>query len=153
MTRCCTENVCRRLTQLSVIPLALSFWPGSGFLPLHYLKSGWRHEGLSKGVEQWIARHNYYSTNEVDLILRLRNELLLWRDMVNSDPIVRRRVFKCLGARLPFRPLMRFLYIYLFKRGFMDGAPSLLYSLLRVAHDIYIIVKIAERRNSNQPRQ
>jgi len=41
--------------------------------PLRYLKHGWRHEGFSKGVHQWVARHNQYSTDEIELIERLRS--------------------------------------------------------------------------------
>ncbi len=34
--------------------------------PLHFLEGYWRHEGFSKGVHQWVARHNNYSSDEVD---------------------------------------------------------------------------------------
>ncbi|GAB4342138.1 MAG: glycosyltransferase family 2 protein [Desulfobulbaceae bacterium] len=118
--------------------------------PLHYFRYGWRHEGFSKGVSQWIARHNRYSTEEVELILRLRAEKLMFRDLVNVDPIVRRRAFKRLGARLPFRPINRFLYTYVLKKGFLDGYPGLLYCLLRIAHDIHIISKLAEQRRAGR---
>jgi glycosyltransferase involved in cell wall biosynthesis len=117
--------------------------------PLHYLREGWRHEGFSHGVAQWIARHNRYSTDETELILRLRNERLVWRELFARDPIVRRRASKRLGAKLPLRPLTRFLYSYVVRRGFLDGMPGLMYCLLRVAHDIHIIVKLRELRYLN----
>jgi glycosyltransferase involved in cell wall biosynthesis len=113
--------------------------------PLHYLKHGWQHEGFSKGVHQWVARHNQYSSDEVDLILRLREEGLNWRQMMATDPIVRRRALKGLAARLPGRPLSRFLYTYVLRRGFLDGRSGLDYCLLRVAHDLHIGVKLRER--------
>ncbi|MDS4040588.1 MAG: glycosyltransferase family 2 protein [Candidatus Competibacter sp.] len=114
--------------------------------PLCYFHAGWRHEGLSKGVAQWIARHNRYSTDEVALILRLRGESLSWRELIDRDPIMRRRALKRVGAKLPFRPLTRFLYAYGIRKGFLDGYPGLLYGLLRVAHDIHITVKLGEQR-------
>jgi glycosyltransferase involved in cell wall biosynthesis len=117
---------------------------------LHYFKAGWRHEGFSKGVAQWIERHNQYSSDEVELILRLRSEPLIWRGMIDSDPILRRRAFKGLGARMPFRPLARFIYTYVLKLGFLDGYSGFLYCLLRVAHDIHIVTKLAERRYSGK---
>lgn len=114
--------------------------------PLHYFRSNWRHEGFSQGVFHWIERHNRYSSEETELILRLRAEPLVWSELLAGDPIVRRRAGKRLGAKLPFRPLTRFLYTYVFKRGFLDGMPGLMYCLLRVAHDIHIVVKLRERR-------
>lgn len=118
--------------------------------PLCYFHAGWRHEGLSKGVAQWIARHNRYSTDEVALILRLRGESLSWRELIDRDPIMRRRALKRVGAKLPFRPLTRFLYAYGVRKGFLDGYPGLLYGLLRVAHDIHITVKLGEQRYLTQ---
>lgn len=118
--------------------------------PLHYLKHGWRHEGFSKGVHQWVARHNQYSTDEVELILRLRQEGLSWSQMMATDSIIRRRALKGLAARLPGRPLWRFLYTYVFRRGFLDGRSGLDYCLLRVAHDLHIGVKLREHMTASQ---
>ena len=114
--------------------------------PLHYLEGHWRHEGFSQGVFHWIARHNRYSTEETELILRLRQEPMNWRELWSRDAIVRRRAGKRLGAKLPLRPLTRFLYTYFLRRGFLDGVPGLMYCLLRVAHDIHIVVKLRERK-------
>lgn len=114
--------------------------------PLLYLRHGWRHEGFSKGVHQWIARHNQYSTDEVELIERLRSEPLRLGECLSTDALVRRRALKRLGARLPARPLMRFLYTYVLRLGFLDGRAGLGYCLLRVAHDIHLGVKLRERR-------
>lgn len=110
-----------------------------------YLRHGWRHEGFSKGVHQWIARHNQYSTDEVELVLRLRQERLSISEMLSRDPIKRRRALKVLAARLPFRAAWRFLYTYVLRLGFLDGEAGLKYCLLRVAHDIHIGVKLRER--------
>jgi len=114
--------------------------------PLHYLEGHWRHEGFSKGAHQWIARHNNYSSDEVDLILRLRGETLRWGELASGDAIARRRAWKVLGAKMPMRQLGRFLYTYIFRMGFLDGYPGFLYCCLRVAHDFHIMVKIAEHR-------
>jgi hypothetical protein len=52
-----------------------------------------------------------------------------------------------LAARLPFRPLTRFLYVYVLRRGFLDGRPGLIFCLLRFAHDIHIVAKLTEHRH------
>lgn len=111
---------------------------------LHYFANSWRHEALSKGVHQWIARHNQYSSDEVELILRSRHEPLALGDVFASEPIRRRRALKRLAARMPLRPLARFVYTYVLKLGFLDGRPGLTYCLLRLAHDIHIDAKLAE---------
>lgn len=113
---------------------------------LHYLSHGWRHEGFSKGIRQWVARHNEYSSAEVELLLRLRSEPLHLGRLVSRDAIERRRAMKILAARLPMRPVGRFVYVYVLKRGFLDGYPGLLYCCLRIAHDIHIVAKMTERR-------
>ena len=114
--------------------------------PLRYLENNWRHEALSKGLHQWIERHNNYSSDEVELILRLRREKLALASLVSGDPIERRRALKILAARMPLRPLTRFVYTYIIKLGFLDGYPGFIYCCLRVAHDIHIVAKLAERR-------
>jgi glycosyltransferase involved in cell wall biosynthesis len=115
--------------------------------PLRYLRHGWRHEGLSKGVAQWIDRHNRYSSEEVELRLANAREPLRMAEAFGGDPIRRRRALKRLAARLPGRPIWRFLYAYLWRRGFLDGYPGLLYCLLYLAHDLHIAVKTAETRH------
>lgn len=115
--------------------------------PLHYLSHGWRHEAFSKGVHQWVARHNQYSTDEVELILSLRSQSIRWDHLFGSDPIARRRALKVLAARLPGRPLWRFLYTYFVRLGLLDGRAGLDYCLLRIAHDLHIGVKLRERNS------
>lgn len=116
--------------------------------PLTYLKASWRHEGFSKGVAEWIQRHNRYSTEEAELLQSLRMVRLSLTDCCSRDPMVRRRALKRLGARLPCRPLVRFLYTYIWRRGFLDGRAGFLFCLLQMSYDIQIAAKLAEKRHS-----
>lgn len=118
--------------------------------PLGYIAEPYDHFGFSKGVADWIARHNTYSSNEVELIEQLRQEPLGLRDLFN-DAVRRRRCLKRLAARIGFRPVLRFLYLYIFRAGFLDGMPGLLFCLLRTAHEIHITVKLAEKRAARGP--
>lgn len=119
--------------------------------PLSYLKESWRHEGFSKGVYQWIERHNQYSSEEVELILRLRGEKVKLGLLCSRDAIERRRAWKIVGAKMPMRPLSRFVYTYFLRFGFLDGFPGFLYCCLRISHDLHIVVKIAEsKRDKNE---
>lgn len=114
-----------------------------------YLKSTWRHEGFSKGIESWVSRHNRYSSDEIDLILKLRKAPLKMSEFLTRDRVARRRALKKLGARLPFRPFGKFFYGYFCCRGFLDGYPGLLYNLLRFAHEIHVVAKMHEQRRKS----
>lgn len=116
--------------------------------PLGYVQEPYDHFGFSKGIADWISRHNQYSTAELELISRLLDEPLALSDLWRSGPLARRRCLKRIAARVGFRPLTRFLYTYIWRRGFLDGMPGLYFCLLRVAHEIHITVKLAEFRHA-----
>jgi glycosyltransferase involved in cell wall biosynthesis len=115
---------------------------------LGYLREPYDHHGFTQGVAHWIDRHNRYSSEEVELIARLRLEPLRPTDLFARGAVVRRRCLKRLAARLGFRPAARFFYTYVVRLGFLDGYPGLLFCLLRAAHEIHITVKIAERQRA-----
>jgi glycosyltransferase involved in cell wall biosynthesis len=114
---------------------------------LVHLRQSWRHEGFSKGVAEWIARHNFYSTQEVDLLLAMRKGVPPWRDAFSRDRVQRGRALKVLSARLPLRPLSTFFYLYVVRRGFLDGYPGFLYCALMMGHHINLMAKSAERQH------
>ena len=111
--------------------------------PLGYVAEPYDHYGFSKGLEHWIARHNRYSTEEVELIRRLRGEPPALGDLF-KDPVARRRCLKRLAARAGCRPMLRFLYLYFLRGGFLEGRPGFDFCRLRVAHEIHITVKLPE---------
>jgi glycosyltransferase involved in cell wall biosynthesis len=112
--------------------------------PLGSIANPYDHYGFSKGIAHWIERHNRYSTNEVELILRLRRSPLHLSHLFSRNEIKRRRCLKRLAARIGFRPPLRFLYTYILRGAFLDGRAGLFYCLLRVSHEIHITVKLAE---------
>lgn len=114
--------------------------------PLGYIPEPYDHHGFSKGIDEWVGRHNVYSTNEVELILRLRAEPLALRDVFSRDFVKRRRCLKRLASRMPCRPQMRFVYMFIMRGGFLDGKPGLVFCMLRVAHEIHITAKLAEAK-------
>ncbi|MEX2670955.1 MAG: glycosyltransferase family 2 protein [Phycisphaeraceae bacterium] len=114
--------------------------------PLDYLHAPYDHYGFSKGITDWIARHNHYSSNEVELIQSLQTKPLVLRDLVSSDAILRRRCLKRLAARVGFRPLVRFVYLYFIRLGVLDGRAGFYFCLLRMSNDLNTTVKLVERR-------
>jgi glycosyltransferase involved in cell wall biosynthesis len=111
--------------------------------PLRYLRHGWRHENFSKGVDQWVVRHDAYSDAEARRLLEEAGRPVRWGGLFAGDAVVRRRALKSLANRLPCRPLLRFLYTYVLRLGFLDGRAGYRYCRLYYAHHRRIEAKLA----------
>ncbi len=111
------------------------------------------HYPFSKGVEEWIAKHNFYSTQEAQQIVANRSAgaaFSLHKAFFENDFHERRRHQKELFYRLPARPLFKFALTYLGKRGFLDGRAGLSYSLLQAFYEYMIVLKTDELSRPNQ---
>ena len=103
------------------------------------------HYPFSHGVAHWIARHNNYSDLEAKELLKVRaGEGERTARLFTSDPNERRRALKDVFFRLPARPLIKFMYYYVFRRGFLDGRAGFTYSTLQAIYEYFISVKCAE---------
>jgi glycosyltransferase involved in cell wall biosynthesis len=112
------------------------------------------HYPFSHGVTHWIARHNGYSDFEAIELLKVRNGAKASAESIFArDPNARRRAMKALFFRLPARPLLKFLYYYIGRRGFLDGRPGLTYSTLQAVYEFMIDCKYRElqRRERGLP--
>src|ERR1041385_4736372 len=67
-------------------------------------------------VEVFLEKHNRYSNWEARVAVE--GEL---RAGVAHEQVELKRALKKFARRLPFRPLLRFLYIYVWQKGFLDG--------------------------------
>jgi glycosyltransferase involved in cell wall biosynthesis len=105
------------------------------------------HYPFSKGVSHWLRRHDVYSDYESLEITKGSISdpgHLLLRAILTENAEKRRASLKVLYYKLPLRPLIKFLYIYLFRFGFLDGRPGLTYSLLIAFYELIIAVKVQE---------
>jgi hypothetical protein len=57
---------------------------------------------------------------------------------------------KELFYRLPFRPLVKFLLLYVAKRGFLDGRAGFTYAMLQSIYEYFIVLKVRELEASGQ---
>jgi hypothetical protein len=73
--------------------------------------------------------------------------------LFNSDRALRRRALKNFSFRLPWRPFIKFLYLYVWQRGFLDGRPGLTYCVLQSFYEYMIVLKMheLERRERGLP--
>ncbi len=115
---------------------------------LDFVREPYLHFAFSKGWAAWLDRHNRYSTQEA--IERL-NAPVRWRDLFSGNPSERNKAFKPLVSRIPGWPLMRFLIIYVFSLGFLDGISGFIYAVNLGYYEFLIRIKMRELRRQRQP--
>lgn len=111
-----------------------------------FLKATYPHYTSGKGLSRWLEKHNRYSTDEAKETLRQLNEGdVRWRNMVfGSTEVERRRALKDLSLRLPFRPLVRWVYMYFFLGGCLDGYAGFAWCTLQAFYEYLIVLKVKE---------
>ena len=111
-----------------------------------YLTGHLAHFPFNKGVSYWFERHNRYSTMEAIAVAAMHNESLAVSHLFSADPLTRRRAMKQLAYRMPFRPMMVFLYLYIVRGGVLDGRAGFYFSRMRAIYEFLIDVKVMENR-------
>jgi glycosyltransferase involved in cell wall biosynthesis len=121
--------------------------------PIGELQGHIIHYPFSHGISHWIARHNRYSDMEAVEALKLRDTGGKRGDLWTNDPNERRRALKDVFFKLPARPLLKFLYYYCWRRGFLDGRAGLSYASLQAIYEYMIACKSheLERRRRGLP--
>jgi glycosyltransferase involved in cell wall biosynthesis len=105
------------------------------------------HHSFNKGLNAWVEKHNRYSWHEArDAIKSLEESSVRWRDIFTTSSVSRRKALKELSFRLPFRPTLRFLYMYFLRLGFLDGWEGLTYCRLLSMYEYLIVLKMKELR-------
>ncbi len=105
------------------------------------------HHPFSKGMTHWLNRHNSYSSLEAQQIERNRatnKHFSLMRAFLAKDLNQRRFYQKELFYRVPARPLLKFLLLYVGKRGFLDGQAGFIYAVLQSFYEYMIVLKTKE---------
>jgi glycosyltransferase involved in cell wall biosynthesis len=113
-----------------------------------FLKETYPHYTCSKGLTRWIEKHNRYSTDEArETIYQLEKGNVNWQDLfLGKTEVERRRALKDLSLRTPLRPVIRFLYMYFFLGGCLDGQPGLAWCTLQAFYEYLILLKVWEMK-------
>ncbi|HEX4651848.1 MAG TPA: glycosyltransferase family 2 protein [Granulicella sp.] len=122
--------------------------------PVGQLSGYLDHFPFSKGIAHWLERHNQYSSLEALQNATTPRAPFSLRAAFTEPDFHRRRAHqKTLFYRLPARPLLKFLLLYLGKRGFLDGRAGLRYSLLQSLYEYLIVLKSDElcRKSGHLP--
>jgi glycosyltransferase involved in cell wall biosynthesis len=95
-------------------------------------------------VDVFIEKHNRYSNWEARVAVD--GMLPQSADGLSHGRVERRRRLKLLSQRLPFRPLLRFLYIFVWQKGFLDGRDGYYFARLHATYEFLSVVKTYELR-------
>lgn len=98
-------------------------------------------------IDVFIEKHNRYSNWEA----RLDFESGLagaGQPALQSSAVGLRRRLKRWSRQLPFRPTLRFLYVYVVQRGFLDGARGYYFARLHAVYEFLSVAKAAELRRA-----
>lgn len=101
----------------------------------------------------------HYAFPTVDIFVEKHNRYSNWEARVAADPlplaghlqnpdVARRRRLKALASRLPCRPLLRFLYIFFWQRGFLDGREGYYFARLHAFYEFLTVAKSYELRRA-----
>jgi len=109
-----------------------------------------------KGIERFFDRLNVYSSMEAiekskELSGNRDHKESLQPDLLAKGP-QRRRFLKNFSYRyLPARPLFKFIWMYIFKLGFLDGRIGFRYCLLHIFYEYQVSLKYEELKDKSSP--
>lgn len=109
---------------------------------VEHIHVAYDHYNFSKGVEDWIAKHNKYSSEEARLSAEIERRPL--GECFAKDSMLRKRAMKSWFVRMPGRPLLKFIYLYVLRFGFLDGRPGFYYCVLQAFYEFMISLKMRE---------
>ncbi|MDF1809626.1 MAG: glycosyltransferase family 2 protein [Phycisphaerales bacterium] len=111
-----------------------------GYLNKHFI-----HYNFSKGIREWIERHNRYSSYEaVETVRALKDNPVRFGNLFSTDRNTRRLELKNISFRMPMRPMLKFVYMYVLSRGFLDGRAGWTYCRLQAMYEYMIVLKVRE---------
>jgi len=103
------------------------------------------HYPFNKGFAEWIGKHNRYSSMEA-AHAEARGSQPASGSIFTRDPVRRRKALKERLYRLPGRPALMFLALYVVRGGILEGRAGLTFCALRAWYEFMIEVKRRELR-------
>lgn len=105
------------------------------------------HYPFSKGIGFWLERHIKYADLEAKTILENRakgGEFSLKKALFSKDFTEKRFHQKEVFYRIPGRPFMKFFYMLILRRAFLDGQAGVTYAALQSIYEYFIVLKQRE---------
>lgn len=105
------------------------------------------HYPFSKGFNHWLSKHNLYSSLEAQRWVDEHNgnfEFSVKKALFSKDFSEKRYHQKGLFYKLPGRPLVKWLYMVILRRAFLDGRAGFTYATLQSIYEYFIVLKTKE---------
>jgi len=113
--------------------------------PVGHLRTEMNHYAFPD-IGVFMEKHNRYSNWEARVAL---DHYLHGSDsLLQSKQVGWRRRLKALSQKLPFRPTLRFLYVYLYQKGFLDGIEGYYFARLHGIYEFLCVAKTIELRRT-----
>lgn len=102
-------------------------------------------------IAVWVEKHNRYSNWEARLLATSAGDSF-GEGAALAPQLARKRRLKQLARRVPFRPLVRFLYHYVCRAGFLDGYRGFVFCRLMAFYEFLNCAKAQEIRRTTASR-
>lgn len=105
------------------------------------------HYPFSKGFKFWWQRHLGYA--DMEAMTRIQDmgkgvTFSLKKALFSKDFTEKRYHQKGLFYKLPARPLIKWLYMVVIRRAFLDGGAGITYAFLQSIYEYFIVLKTKE---------
>ncbi|RYY53772.1 MAG: glycosyltransferase family 2 protein [Chitinophagaceae bacterium] len=105
------------------------------------------HYPFSKGMRYWLQRHLGYADMEAQMRLddmSGNTSFSLWKALFSRDFTEKRFHQKGIFYKMPMRPAIKWVYMVIFRRAFLDGKAGVTYSTLQSIYEYFIVLKTRE---------
>ncbi|WP_428329108.1 glycosyltransferase family 2 protein [Mucilaginibacter sp.] len=105
------------------------------------------HYPFSKGIKYWISRHLSYA--DMEAAMRLENigtgvKFSFRKAIFAKDFTEKRYHQKGIFYKLPGRPFIKWCYMVIWKRAFLDGHAGVVYATLQSIYEYFIVLRTRE---------
>ncbi|MEZ0485098.1 glycosyltransferase family 2 protein [Fibrella aquatica] len=110
------------------------------------------HYPFSKGFRYWWQRHLGYADLEASMRMQDIDKgtaFSMQKAMFSKDFSERRYHQKGIFYKMPGRPLVKWFYLAIWRRGFLDGHAGMTYALLQAVYEYFIVLKTEELAAAN----
>lgn len=114
----------------------------SGWLSAHFIHDD--KNGFKAHIKR-LSNITVIEANTIDEIY-INDTKYLRGSLFSPSPVERRRALKRIYYNLPFRPLVIFLYLYVFRLGFLEGKAGLYNVLYRSMQELFVNILRYEKR-------
>jgi hypothetical protein len=117
--------------------------------PSNYLNCDMLHFAFPN-IHTFMEKHNRYSNWEAAVQFKKADTSSA---VVGNEQLSKRRKLKNVSRHLPFRPMLRFLYSYVWKGGFLDGQAGYVFCRLLGIYEYLSVAKYHELKRAEEDQR